>query len=49
MDKGTAASTGIGMGAALAITMSWGLHHSIGYAIVHGVCGWLYVIVWALS
>lgn len=47
--KGTAASAGIGMGTALAMTMSWGLHHSIGLAIVHGVLNWIYVAIWVLS
>lgn len=40
---------GIGMGTALAMSMSWGLHHSVLLAILHGICSWFYVIVWVLS
>jgi len=40
----TATSSGVGFGSALAITISWSLWHSIFWAIVHGLCSWLYVI-----
>jgi hypothetical protein len=30
-------------GTSLAITISWSLHNSIGWAIVHGILGWVYV------
>ena len=40
----TLASSGIGFGSALAITISWSTWHSILWAIVHGACSWLYVI-----
>lgn len=39
-----AASTGIGFGSALAITISWSKWHSILWAIIHGICGWFYVL-----
>jgi hypothetical protein len=39
-----AAKAGITFGTALAITISWSLHKSILWAIVHGVCSWFYVI-----
>jgi hypothetical protein len=39
-----AASTGIGFGSALAITISWSQWHSILWAIIHGVCSWFYVL-----
>ena len=42
--KDTVASSGIGFGSALAITISWSKWHSILWAILHGVCSWLYVI-----
>jgi len=32
-----AAKAGIGFGTALAITISWSIHHSIFWAIVHGL------------
>jgi hypothetical protein len=45
----TATSTGIGFGSALAITISWSHWHSVVWAILHGVCGWLYVIYYVLT
>lgn len=38
------ATSGMSMGATLAVVISWGLNHSIGWAILHGVFGWFYVI-----
>ncbi len=38
------ASRGIGFGVALAIAISFHLYQSVGWAIVHGFFGWLYVI-----
>jgi len=40
--------TGIGIGNVLAVIISWGANHSVIWAIMHGVLGWLYVIYWAL-
>lgn len=37
-------STGVGFGSALAMVISYVTWHSIGWAIIHGVFGWLYVI-----
>ena len=36
--------SGISMGSALAIAISWSTHQSILWAIIHGVFSWLYVI-----
>jgi hypothetical protein len=44
-----AAKAGIGFGSALAITISWSLHQSILWAIVHGFLSWIYVIYYALK
>ena len=44
-----AAKVGISFGSALAITISWSLHHSILWAIVHGFFSWLYVGYYALT
>lgn len=45
MSKGEAAtSTGIGIGSALAMILSWHINQSIGYAILHGLLSWFYVI-----
>ena len=40
MDK----SDGISFGCALAMVLSYAKWHSLGWAILHGVLGWLYVI-----
>ena len=47
--RDTAASAGIGLGSAIAVAISWSLHQSIVWAIVHGFFGWLYVIYYALT
>lgn len=49
MDKSNATSSGISLGSALAVAISWSLYKSIGWAIVHGLFGWLYVIYYALN
>lgn len=47
--SGSAAIAGIGAGSVLAMTISWSLHHSILWAMLHGVCGWFYVIYYACT
>jgi hypothetical protein len=44
-----AAKAGIGFGSALAITISWSLHQSIVWAVIHGFFGWFYVVYFALT
>ena len=44
-----AAKAGIGLGSAIAVTISWSLHKSIVWAAIHGVLGWFYVIFFALT
>ena len=41
--------SGIGIGCALAIVLSWHRNKSILFAILHGVFSWLYVIYFALT
>ena len=36
------------VGVFLAAWISWSLNHSVIWAIIHGLFGWLYVIYWAL-
>lgn len=43
------AEAGVGLGCVLAITISWSLHKSIVWAIVHGVFGWVYVLYYAMT
>lgn len=40
--------SGISMGTALAMVISWSTNQSILWAIIHGVFSWLYVIYYAL-
>ena len=44
-----AAKAGIGLGSAVAVAISWSLHKSIVWAIVHGVLSWLYVLYFAFT
>ena len=48
-DTSTTIKGGIGFGSALAITISWSLHKSILWAIIHGILGWLYVVYFGLT
>jgi hypothetical protein len=43
------ARAGITMGSALAITISWSVHHSILWAVIHGFFSWFYVVYYALT
>lgn len=47
MNRVAVARAGISFGSALAITISWSANQSILWAIVHGVCSWLYVVYYA--
>ena len=42
-------SSGLSFGAALAMTISWSLHKSILWAIIHGIFSWIYVIYYAFT
>ena len=43
-NKKSGASAGIGFGCALAIVISYVNWHSILWATIHGLLGWIYVI-----
>ena len=43
------ARSGIGLGAALAIAISWSQNQSILWALLHGILSWLYVIYYAIT
>ena len=47
--RGDAAKAGIGLGSALAVTISWSVNKSILWAILHGVFSWFYVVYFALT
>ena len=40
--------TGISFGSALAMIISYVNWHSIGWAIIHGILGWVYVSYYAI-
>ncbi len=40
--------TGIGLGTLIAALLSWSLNHSVGWAILHGILGWIYILYWAI-
>jgi len=42
------AKYGVGFGSALAITISYANNHSLLWAIVDGLLGWIYVVYFAL-
>lgn len=35
---------GIGLGAVIAVILSYQVNHSVGWALLHGMLGWAYVI-----
>lgn len=41
-------NTGISFGSALAMVISYSAWHSIGWAILHGIFGWFYVIYYII-
>ena len=49
MDSKGLARSGVGFGTALAIAISWSLHQSVFWAILHGVFSWVYVIYYLLT
>ena len=42
-------SGGIGLGTIAAAVLSWTTWHSVGWAIVHAIFGWLYVIYYLIA
>jgi len=40
---------GVSFGTALAITISFFYNHSVIWAIIHGILGWLYVAYYILT
>jgi hypothetical protein len=40
---------GVSFGSALAIAISWSTHHSIFWAIIHGILSWIYVVYFAIT
>jgi hypothetical protein len=44
MANNSSTTGGLGIGAVLAVVMSYMANHSVLWAILHGICGWFYVI-----
>jgi len=42
-------TSGVSFGCALAICISWSLHKSILWAMLHGFFSWFYVIYYAMT
>lgn len=45
----TAAQSGIGLGSAVAVVLSWHRNRSILLMVLHGILSWLYVLYFALT
>ena len=48
LNASSAAKAGISFGSALAMVISYTTWHSVGWAIVHGLMSWVYVIYFML-
>lgn len=46
---GCAAGSGVSIGMIVAAICSWTTWHSVPWALVHGLCSWLYIIYWAIT
>jgi len=46
--KGQVVTSGITFGTAMAIAISYSANHSIFWAIIHGILGWIYVVYYAI-
>jgi hypothetical protein len=42
-------NSGIGMGAVMAMIISWSMNQSFWWMLLHGLCGWLYLIYWGIK
>lgn len=42
-------SSGISLGSAIAVTISWSINKSIWWCILHGIFSWFYVIYYVLG
>jgi hypothetical protein len=49
MQKAKIVEKGISFGSAMAIVISFTTHHSILWAIIHGILSWIYVIYYIFT
>ncbi len=40
---------GVGIGGAVAAYLSWTTWHSVGWAALHCLVGWIYVVYWCFE
>lgn len=40
---------GVSFGSCLAMVISWSMNHSVLWAIIHGIFGWLYVLYYLIK
>lgn len=45
----TVVRSGLSLGEAIAVVISWSLNHSILWAVLHGIFGWFYVLYYVLK
>lgn len=48
MKRNDVIKSGISMGSALAMIISWSLYQSVLWAIIHGLFSWLYVLYYLI-
>lgn len=48
-DNNSSSGGGIGLGSVIAAVLSYCKWHSIGYAILHALCGWIYIIYYVIQ
>lgn len=49
MTREAIVSHGMTLGSTLAIVASWSVNKSILWAILHGICSWVYVLYYAIT
>ncbi len=49
MSSNSSAAGGFTLGTIIAVVLSWKVNASIGYAIVHGILSWGYVIYYVVE
>ena len=48
MSRRSSIGAGIGIGNIIALVISWSVNHSIIWALIHGILGWLYIVYYVL-
>lgn len=47
-DNNSSSCGGVGLGTVLAGILSWMKWHSVTMLIIHGMCGWIYVVYYLI-